>query len=122
ALEVDLPQGRAKAESWHNHEAIAPVEIAPNHWRWEIKDVPALVLRDVPSHPSLAALAARMSVQWGETAVSGVDNQWRALGKWVTQLEADRPAPSPEITAKVQTLIAGAPDFYTKLSRVTESI
>ena len=32
------------------------------------------------------------------------------------------PAPSPEITAKVQTLIAGAPDFYTKLSRITDSI
>lgn len=122
ALEVDLPPGRAKVQSWHNHDAVAPVEVAPNHWRWELKDMPALVLRDVPSHPSWAALAARMSVQWGDAAVAGVDNQWRALGKWVTQLEADRPAPSPEISSKVQTLIAGAPDFYTKLSRITESI
>jgi Domain of Unknown Function with PDB structure (DUF3857)/Transglutaminase-like superfamily len=122
ALEVDLPAGATKAQSWHNHAAIDPVEVTPNHWRWEVKDMPALVLRDVPAHPNWVALAGRMSVQWGETAVSGVDNQWHALGKWVTQLEADRPAPSPEITAKVQTLTAGGPDFYAKLSRITESI
>jgi 1-acyl-sn-glycerol-3-phosphate acyltransferase len=48
--------------------------------------------------------------------------QWRAIGQWVTTLEANRPDPSPEITAKVQQLIAGAPDFYTRLSRITESI
>jgi hypothetical protein len=122
ALEVDLPPGRAHSQSWHSFKAVPPVEVSPNHWRWELKDMPALILRDVPSHPEWAALAARMSVQWGEVAVEGTDNQWRALGQWVTTLEADRPAPSPEITAHVQALIAGAPDFYTKLSRITDSI
>jgi hypothetical protein len=122
ALEVDLPAGRAHTESWHGHEPVKPVEIAPNHWRWELKDMPALILRDIPSGPEWLALAARVSVQWGDAAVDGKDNQWRALGKWVTTLESDRPNPSPEITAQVQTLIAGAPDFYTKLSRITDSI
>lgn len=122
ALEIDLPPGRAHAESWHNFKAVPPVEVAPNHWRWELKDIPALTLRDIPSHPEWAAIAARMSVQWGDAAVAGRDNQWRAIGQWVTTLEADRPAPSPEITAKVESLVAGAPDFYTKLSRIAESI
>ena len=122
ALEIDLPPGRAHTQSWHNFKGVPPVEVAPNHWRWEVKDMPALILRDVPSHPEWAALAARMSVQWGEVAVEGTDNQWRALGQWITTLEADRPTPSPEITANVQALITGAPDFYAKLSRITESI
>ncbi|MGD1090198.1 MAG: DUF3857 domain-containing protein, partial [Verrucomicrobiota bacterium] len=122
ALEVDLPAGRAHTESWHGHEPVKPVEIAPNHWRWELKDMPALILRDVPSGPEWLALAARVSIQWGDAAVDGKDNQWRALGKWVTTLESDRPNPSPEITAQVQSLIAGAPDFYTRLSRITDSI
>ena len=122
ALEVDLPAGRPHSESWHRHTPVKPVEVAPNHWRWEIKDVPALVLRDVPSHPEFLALAGRMSVLWGDATVDGKDNEWRAIGQWVTSLEAHRPDPSPEITAKVQSLIAGAPDFYTKLSRITESI
>ena len=65
---------------------------------------------------------ARMSVQWGPAAIDGKDNQWRAIGQWVTTLEENRPDPSPEITAQTQSLIAGAPDFYAKLSRITEYI
>ena len=122
ALEVDLPTGRPHSESWHRFTAVSPVEIAPNHWRWELKDVRPLELRGVPSHPEMAALAARMSVQWGSAATGTKDDQWRAIGQWVTTLEADRPTPSPEITAKVESLIAGAPDFYSKLSRITDSI
>ncbi len=122
ALEIDLPQGRAHTESWHRHEAVKPVEVAPNHWRWEINDTAALTLRDIPSAPERAALEARMSVQWGQAAVPGTESQWRAIGQWVTELEANRPDPSPEITAKVKELIAGAPDFYAKLERITESI
>ena len=122
ALEVDLPAGRPHSEAWHQFKPVKPVEVAPNHWRWELKDMPALDLRDLRSGPEWQALAARMSVQWGDAAVNGKDNQWRALGQWITTLEANRPDPTPEITAQVQTLTAGAPDFYTKLSRITEYI
>jgi hypothetical protein len=122
ALEVDLPPGRAHTQSWHNFTAVPPVEVAPSHWRWELKDTPALILRDVPSRPNWVALAARMSVQWGDAAVDGTDNQWRSIGEWFTALEANRPDPSPEITAQTQSLIAGAPDFYTRLSRITDFI
>jgi hypothetical protein len=122
ALEVDLPPGHPHTQSWHNFKPIQPVEVAPNHWRWEVKDMPALTLRDIPSGPEWSAVAARMSVQWGDAAVEGTDNEWRAIGQWVTTLEANRPDPSPEITAQTQTLIAGAPDFYTKLSRITDFI
>ena len=122
ALEIDLPQGKTYVDAWHNVPAAKPTEVAPNHWRWELRDMPALTLRDIPSHPEWAALAARMSVQWGEAAVPGTDNQWRALGEWVTALEAGRPDPSPEITTQTQSLLAGAPDFDTKLARITEFI
>jgi len=122
ALEVDLPAGRAHTEAWHNYQPVKPVEVEPNHWRWEVKDSHALILRDVHSAPELAALAARMAVQWGDAAVEGKDNQWRAIGQWFTTLEANRPDPTPEITAKAQELAAGAPDFYAKLSRVADYV
>ena len=122
ALEVDLPPGRTYSEAWHRFTPVKAVEVAPNHWRWELKDTRPLDLRDVKSSPEWDALAARVSVHWGDAAVEGKDNQWRALGQWVTTLEANRPDPSPEITAKTQELIAGAPDFYTKLSRITDYI
>ena len=102
-------------------QPVKPVEVAPNHWRWEIKECPHSTLRDLQLRP-LGALAARMSVQWGDAAVDGKDNQWRAIGQWMTNSKPIAPIPSPEITAQTQNLIAGAPDFYTKLSRITEYI
>ncbi len=122
ALEVDLPPNLAHTEAWHNQAPVKAVEVAPRQWRWEIKDERALNLRDVPSRPAWETLAARMTVLWGNAAVDGRENQWRAIGQWFTTLEADRPAPSPEITATAQELVAGAPDYFTRLTRITEYI
>lgn len=122
ALEVDLPADRSFSESWHRFAAVKPVEVAPNHWRWEIKDMPRLDTRDLKASLDWEALAARMSVSWNEAAVAGTDNQWRAIGLWYTNLESHRSDPSPEITAEAQQLVAGAPDFFTKLTNITEYI
>jgi hypothetical protein len=122
ALEVDLPAGRTYAASWHRYAPVKPTEVASGHWRWEIRDMPKLDLRDVKASLGWEALAARTSVTWGEAAVDGKDNEWRAFGQWVTTLESDRPDPTPEITAKAQELVAGAPDFYAKLKSITEYI
>ncbi len=122
ALEVDLPPGLNYAEAWHRFSAVKPVEVAPNHWRWEIRDMPKLDLRDVKARPEWEALAARMYVSWGEAAVQGTGNQWRALGIWYTNLETHRADPTPEITAETQQLVAGAPDWFAKLTNITEYI
>ena len=122
ALELDLPPGRTYADAWHRYTPVKAVEVAPNHWRWEVKDMQKLDLRDVKASLDGEALAARMSVTWGDAAVAGKDNEWRALGQWTTNIEANRPDPTPEISAEAQSLIAGAPDFYTKLKNITEYI
>ncbi len=122
ALELALPPGGHYAESWRKHEPVKPIESAPNHLRWEIKDMPGLDLENIRATPHWGALAARVSVKWGDAAVKGTDAQWKAIGLWQEQLEEHRPDPTPEITAKTQELVAGAPDLYTKLSRITEYI
>jgi hypothetical protein len=122
ALEIDLPPGLNYSDAWHRFPPVKPVEVAPNHWRWEIKNMPALDLRDVKASLDPEALDARMYVQWGDAAVAGVDSEWRALGLWYTNLESHRADPSPEITAESQQLVAGAPDFFTKLTDITEYI
>lgn len=122
ALELVLPPGGHFADSWSHYAAVKPVELGPNHLRWEIKNMPALDLENLYATPSWSALAARMSVTWGDLAVNGTGNQWRAIGQWMDQLEAQKPNPTPEVTAKAQQLVAGAPDFYTQLSRITAYI
>ncbi len=122
ALELALPPGGHFAESWRKFPPVKPIELGSNHLRWEIKDMPALDLENLHATPAWGALAARMSIKWGDAAVKGNENQWRAIGLWQQQLEERRPDPSPEISAKAQELIAGAPDLYTKLSRITSYI
>ena len=122
ALELDLPPGRNYVANWHRYAPVAPTRVAPNHWRWELKNVPAMDLRDIPSAPSWTALAGRMSVTWGDAAVPGKDNEWRAFGQYCARLQEHRADPTPEIAAEAQQLVAGAPDFYTKLRNITEYI
>jgi hypothetical protein len=122
AFELALPPGDHFATSWHRTPDLKPVELANNHLRWEIKDQPALDLENIHATPDWSALAARASIQWGESAVKGTDNQWRAIGLWQEQLEEHRTDPTPEITAKAQELTAGLPDLYVKLSRITDYV
>jgi transglutaminase-like putative cysteine protease len=122
AFELALPPGGHFATSWHRSPPLQPVELPNNHLRWEIKDMPPLDLENLHATPDWSALAARVSIQWGDSAVKGVDAQWRAIGQWMTTLEEHRPDPSPEIAAKAQELIVGAPDLYSKLSRITDYI
>ncbi|MGC1463637.1 MAG: DUF3857 domain-containing protein [Terracidiphilus sp.] len=122
ALELILPPGGHYAESWSRFTPVKPVETGANDLRWEIKDVAALDLENLRATPPEEALVARMSVKWGDSAVKGVDNQWRVIGQWEEQLEEHRFDPTPEITAKAQELTVGAPDLYTKLSHITDYI
>jgi len=122
SLELDLPPGKQFAEDWHRLDPIKPSELSANHLRWEIKDMPALDLENIRATPEWETLLARMSITWGDAAAKGAENRWRAIGLWQQQLEEHRPDPTPEITAKAQELTAGAPDLYSKLSRITDYI
>jgi len=121
-LELALPSGGHFADAWHNFAPMKPTESGSNRLRWEIKDMPTLDLENIHATPDWEALAARVSIQWGDTAVKGIESQWHAIGLWQEQLEANRHDATPEIAAKAQELIAGAPDFYTRLSRITQYI
>ncbi len=122
ALELALPPGGHYADSWSHFDPVKPIETQDSHLRWEITNVPALDLENLHAIPPPEALAARMTVMWGDAAVKGAENQWRAIGLWTDQLEEHRPDPTPEITAEAQELVAGAPDLYTKLGRITTYI
>jgi hypothetical protein len=122
ALELALPPGGHYSESWSRFTPVKPEEVGPERLRWELDDVPALDLENMHATPPWEALAARMEVKWGDEAVKGAADQWRSIGRWMEQLEEHRTDPTPEIRAAAQQLVAGAPDLYTKLSRITSYI
>lgn len=118
-LDLILPVGGHFAESWRRYPPAKAVEVEPHHLRWTIDNMPRLSLENLHAVPAWSALAARMTVFWGDSSPKGAEAQWRLLGEWGQKLQEHRADPTPEITAKVGELTAGAPDLYTKLSRIT---
>jgi len=121
--EVILPEGRHLTSSFHNFKPVAPTQPQPNHWLWEIRSTPMLDLRNLRMALDWSSLVPRLSVLWDDAGQqSTTAAQWQAIGKWTSQLEADRTTPTPEITAQAQQLTAGATDFYSKLVRISEFV
>lgn len=122
ALELDLPPSWQYYAVWKSYSSVQPVEVQPGHWRWSLHNIPAVKVDDVPMHPSQAALEGRVSVHYGSTVATTVDDRWRQIGVWVDNLAAHRTDPSPEITARAHSLADNEKDFFGKLQRITEDI
>ncbi len=116
-LEVDLPPNWNHYEAWLHHAPIAGSEIAPNHWRWELKDIPGIDLADVPMAPSPAALAARMVVHYSAAALPVGDQRWTEIGNWYDTLASSRTEAPQEVAAKSRE-VGGAADFKAKIQGV----
>ncbi len=91
-------------------------EIAPNHLRWELTDIPAIDLTDVPMAPSPAALAARMVVHYSATTLPTGDQRWTEIGNWYDTLAANRTEAPQEIAAKSRE-VGGAAGLQERKSR-----
>jgi transglutaminase-like putative cysteine protease len=115
-LEVDLPPAWNHYDAWLRHAAVAPVEVAPNHWRWELTDVPGIDLTDVPMAPSPLALAGRMVVHYSARPLPTGDARWTELGNWYDTLAANRTEAPQEIAAKSREV--GTGDFKAKIDGV----
>jgi transglutaminase-like putative cysteine protease len=116
-LEVDLPVNWNYYAAWLHHAAVSPTEVAPNHWRWELNDIPAIDLTDVPMAPSGYALAARMVVHYSASTLPAGDQRWTEIGNWYDTLAAGRTEAPHEIADKSREVGAGA-DFKAKIQGV----
>ncbi len=121
-FELQLPAGWQFYSVWKGRSPVQPAEVQPSHWRWEVHDVPALDLRNIPMHPAWRALAERMSVHYGQTVASDPDQRWQQIGAWYQDLAAHRADPSPEIAARAHAVADGERDFFPRLQRITEYI
>ena len=117
ALELDLPPNWNHYDAWLRHAAVAPVEVAPNHWRWELTDVAGIDLTDVPMAPSPIALAARMVVHYGARPLPTGDGRWTEIGNYYDTLAANRTEAPQEIAAKSRE-VGGSGDFKNKIQGV----
>src|SRR3984957_14845392 len=116
-LEMDLPANWNHYEAWLHHAPVAPAEVAPNHWRWELTDIPGIDLTDVPMAPSPLALAARMVVHYGARSLPTGDQRWTEIGNYYDTLAANRTEGPNEIAVKSRE-VGGGGDFKARIQGV----
>jgi len=120
AFELDLPADWKYSAAARTGAAITASQPAPGRYRWQIDNVPAIDLENVPMTPSGDALEARMSVHYSREAEPTGDARWTAVGNWFSSLDGPQAQATPEIAAKAQALVAGETDFTAKIQTLAD--
>ena len=115
--EIDVPPGWHQEAVWSHHAAVAPTEVAPNHFRWEQTNIDGMDLSDVPLAPSWAALAGHMTVHFASDPLPQGDALWTRIGNWYTGLAAPRSEGGADIATEARSL-AGDGDYMARLDKV----
>ena len=116
-----LPPGWQYKTAWHRHAPVQPTETG-NQLEWDVADVPALDLHDVPAAPSFKGLYARGIISYSGGGGPRSSGDWQSIGAYIQRLDQDRAAPSPELAAKAQELVAGKTDFADKVQAIGEFV
>lgn len=117
-FEIDLPQGWQHRTLWRKYASTAPVEVAPNHFRWELNDIPGIDLESVEMAPAEGALAARMEVYFSPNPLPDGPQLWTRIGEWYTQLAAPQSEGPTDIASESRSLTSAQADFMERIQKV----
>ena len=116
-LTLQLPASWEYKASWANQAAQQPTQTGSNRWQWvcqNLAGIPEERLR-----PNAQALAGHLELAFFEPAAASNLGSWKAIGDWYYKLVEGRRNPSPELSARVQQLTAGATTFDAKVRALT---
>jgi hypothetical protein len=117
---LQLPSGWEFKASWLNYPEVKPTSAGVSEWQWVVSDLKAIRKED--EMPPMDGVAGRMILTLfppGGTARNGFSN-WQQMGNWYLNLTSGRLDASPEIKAKVATLMAAAPTQLARIQALAE--
>lgn len=118
-FEIDLPPGWNQRALWRKYASVPPVEVAPNHFRWELTNIPGIDLESVRMAPAEGALAGRMEVYFSAAPLPPRTQQlWARIGQWYTQLAAPESEGPADIATESRTLTNANADFMERIQKV----
>jgi hypothetical protein len=118
-FEVDLPQGWQQEALWHHHADVAPTQVGPSRYRWELDDIPGIDLDSVPMAPAEDALAGRMEVYFASTPLpASPPRLWTRIGEWYTQLASPQSEGPADIASASRSLTTANADFMDRIQKV----
>lgn len=113
---LNLPKSWEIHPHWRNYSPTEPSVSGPEHWVWEMQDIPGV--EDEPEMPSWHSVAGRMNVSFfGADAGRQAPalNSWPNVARWYSALAADRRRPTSEIHQKALELTAKSADWLDKV-------
>jgi len=116
-ISLVLPAGWEFKDSWPTTAAVAAVRTGPNQYEWSARDLPGVQVE--PMMPHELSLLGKLSIAYFPPGEVGNAGSWTALGNWYTGLTTGRRDASPEITERVQRLLAAKSDFDYKVRVLT---
>lgn len=120
---LELPAGYTYGTAWFHHQPIKVADLEHQQWRWELQDVPGILLDRVPMPPPRESLEGRMTIYYSAPGLAlSNDGTWKSIGEWYSKLSSDRLTASPEIAEKAQELTAGKVDFVDKAQAISEFV
>ena len=117
-FEIDLPQGWQQRALWRKYASVQPTEVAPNHFRWELDNIPGINLESVPMAPAWAALAGRMEVYFSATPLPQDPQLWGRIGEWYNQLAAPESEGPADIAGESRSLTNTNADFMERIQKI----
>jgi transglutaminase-like putative cysteine protease len=117
-FELDLPQGWQRRAVWRKYTSVEPTEVEPNHFRWQLTDIPGIDLEAVRMAPPEEALAGRMEVHFSASALPEGPQLWTRIGEWYTQLAAPQSEGPADIANASRGLTSANADFMERLQKV----
>lgn len=118
---LELPPSYTFVSVVAHHDAVKPIDLEHQRYRWEFNQTPPIDLERVPLAPSMEALTGRLVVHYAP-AGDPMLGTWKGVGEWYDQLSRDRMVATPEIAAKAVSLTQGKTDFYDKTEAIAEFV
>ena len=119
---LELPANYTFGTVWAHHDSIKAIDLERQRYLWKFDNTPGIDLVEVPMHPSIGALAPRMTVHYAPTGAADTLATWQGVGQWWEGFSHDRLQTNPEISAKAAELTAGKLDFYDKTEAIGEFV
>jgi hypothetical protein len=116
-LTLSLPDGWTARSVTFNHAPVEPA-VSGSTYSWELRSLP--FIDNEPSSPPTTMLAPRLAISYypadGKRTNAGPSfTTWSEVSKWLSELSDPQATPDATMTAKAQSLVAGA---KTELERI----
>ena len=116
-----LPGWEFKA-SWLNHAEVAPAAAGNNSWQWTVNDVEGI--RREPMMPPVQGVQGQMILSFfgAEAPALNANANWNGMGKWYSNLVAQRTDASTEIKQQIAALTASQPTLLQKMQAIASFV